>query len=117
MVCGDIPFQKDDQIVSASLSFPSHVSFLCQELIRSLLEYCPMDRPGLELILLHPWLQQEVKNVTIDESTIESSPDEEHDDGMEKTTSVKTSGFPSAVNGRADMTIPSFLRRGPIFWW
>lgn len=105
MVCGDIPFEQDDQIVSAVVSFPSHVSRPCQELIRSLLEYCPVDRPGLEQILLHPWLQQEVEVVTIDDSSTGCSP-VEHDDAMDTTTSVSTSGCPSVVHSTAGMTIP-----------
>jgi len=62
MVCGYLPFERDEQIVSAVVNFPSNVSWPCQQLIRSLLKYHPTDRLCLEEILYHPWLiQQEVE--------------------------------------------------------
>jgi len=69
MVCGDIPFEQDDQIVRASVSFVgSRASSTgvtggrpspgCEDLILRCLEYRPADRPTLEQILSHPWLNQ-----------------------------------------------------------
>jgi len=58
MVCGDIPFEKDDQICGADLSFRRSLSPECEELIRSCLRIRPQDRVDLNHILQHPWLQE-----------------------------------------------------------
>ena len=55
MVCGDIPFEKDDQICNAELVFRRTISTSCQDLIRSCLRIRPQDRIQLSDILQHPW--------------------------------------------------------------
>ena len=55
MVCGDIPFETDEDICGADPSFPSHVSSACRSLILSCLRLRPRDRLALESILSHPW--------------------------------------------------------------
>ncbi|CAL4110507.1 unnamed protein product [Meganyctiphanes norvegica] len=58
LVCGDIPFAQDDQIVQARVKFNPRLplSEECQNLIRWCLRIRPNDRPSLEQILQHPWL-------------------------------------------------------------
>lgn len=75
MVCGDIPFEENEQIVSAVLNFPTTgsghqlVSRQCQDLIRNLLEYSPAERPSLEQILSHPWFYPEVEVTKVDDAS------------------------------------------------
>uniref|UniRef100_A0A8U7NXE5 non-specific serine/threonine protein kinase n=1 Tax=Corvus moneduloides TaxID=1196302 RepID=A0A8U7NXE5_CORMO len=57
MVCGNMPFQEDRDIVSGQLFFWQQVSPECQHLIRWCLSKHPADRPELEEILHHPWVR------------------------------------------------------------
>ncbi|XP_048184292.1 serine/threonine-protein kinase pim-1-like [Corvus hawaiiensis] len=56
MVCGNMPFLEDRDIVSGQLFFWQQVSPECQHLIRWCLSKHPADRPALEEILRHPWV-------------------------------------------------------------
>ncbi|NWV84606.1 PIM1 kinase, partial [Dasyornis broadbenti] len=53
MVCGNIPFWEDHDIVSGQLCFRQLVSSECRQLIRWCLSKHPADRPALEEILRH----------------------------------------------------------------
>jgi serine/threonine protein kinase len=56
MVCGDIPFETDDQICRAELRFRARLSPDCQDVLRQCLQVRAEDRIPLEEIARHPWL-------------------------------------------------------------
>jgi len=56
MVCGDIPFESDEQICVAELRFRYRVSKECQDLVRQCLRVDTAGRATLQSILSHPWL-------------------------------------------------------------
>lgn len=57
MVCGDIPFETDEQICNAELRFRTRLTPECQDLIRQCLQVRAELRPCLESLRLHPWLR------------------------------------------------------------
>jgi len=60
MVCGDIPFEKDEQICNAEIRFRKSVSNECADLVKRCLKIVPNERISLEDILHHPWMH--IKN-------------------------------------------------------
>ena len=75
LICGDVPFHDDMEIISARLSFTRHVvglnwiriSFIislsfrlvsgsCSDLVRSCLALRPQNRISLDQILRHHWI-------------------------------------------------------------
>uniref|UniRef100_A0A915IMT1 Serine/threonine-protein kinase 1 n=1 Tax=Romanomermis culicivorax TaxID=13658 RepID=A0A915IMT1_ROMCU len=55
MVCGDIPYHCDEDILRSKLIWRVHISTNCQDLIRKCLCIDPTKRPNLDEILKHPW--------------------------------------------------------------
>jgi len=67
MVCGDIPFEKDEQILKAEVHFRRPVSTECRDLIVSCLTVDTRERAKLESLLEHPWLREtQEQNITMD---------------------------------------------------
>lgn len=58
MVCGDIPFERDEQIVKAEVHLRKPVSAEVEDLIRRCLSVDPTNRPSLADVLAHPWVHQ-----------------------------------------------------------
>lgn len=65
MVCGDIPFERDDQILRAEVHFRRKLSPTCEDLIRRCLARSPSARPTLEEILKHEWMVSDQLESTV----------------------------------------------------
>jgi serine/threonine protein kinase len=57
MICGDIPFERDEQIVRAEVCLRKPVSAEAKDLIHRCLSIDPTHRPSLQELLEHPWMQ------------------------------------------------------------
>ncbi|CAJ0579835.1 unnamed protein product, partial [Mesorhabditis spiculigera] len=57
MVCGDIPFRRDADIIGGSIHWRHPISDACKDLIRKCLAIEGPSRPSLEALLEHPWMQ------------------------------------------------------------
>ena len=56
MVCGDIPFHNEEQILKVELEVPSHIGQSCCRLIRDCLRMESEERMQLEDVLRHSWI-------------------------------------------------------------
>ncbi|XP_076447643.1 serine/threonine-protein kinase pim-3-like [Babylonia areolata] len=60
LLCGDIPFEHDHQILRAQVTFKTRVSAQARDLVRQCLSLKPSERPSLQQIMDHPWMQADV---------------------------------------------------------
>ena len=58
MVCGDIPFETDEDICKEEVIFRKEISKECKDLILSCLTVKQEDRICLESVLSHPWMKE-----------------------------------------------------------
>ena len=56
MVCGDIPFERDEEICAADISWRKKISEGCVDLIRSCLTVDKDRRIDIKKIISHPWM-------------------------------------------------------------
>ena len=56
MVVGDVPWQDDEEILTAKMKLPRTMSGSCRHLLQGCLAVSEHQRLTLEQILAHPWL-------------------------------------------------------------
>ena len=73
MVCGDIPFETDDQIVRAHLTFSPELGLSKDviDLVRQCLKVSQNERITLTQLQQHPWVKEKV-SVTLNTCNIHS---------------------------------------------
>ncbi|CAL8082585.1 unnamed protein product [Orchesella dallaii] len=105
MVCGDIPFERDEQILRADISFRTRLTHECQDIIRQCLKVRPQSRPHLEDILSHAWMTIPLDPPQTSPSpSISPSPSPSLSPSHSPSSSA--SGHPPATNCSTETTNP-----------
>ena len=68
MLQGDIPFERDEEILRADVQWRRPISAESQELILACLRREPGARPSLAEVLEHPWLRERIQDIEMPES-------------------------------------------------
>merc|ERR1712150_32698 len=88
MVCGDIPFEQDEQICNAEVNFRKDISEECKDLVRSCLRIRPSDRIQLEAIQSHPWMRLPNKTDMIQSQEFSKLSRSSNDDSLDLNESL-----------------------------
>ena len=99
MVCGDIPFEQDEQICNADLKFRTRLTHECQDLVRRCLRLRPADRISIEEILQHPWMSANLENLAAASAPAATS----------AATSTAAPAVPSPTSSISSMSTSSSL--------
>ncbi|XP_060776785.1 serine/threonine-protein kinase pim-1-like [Neoarius graeffei] len=67
LVCGEMPFQNEEEIVDGSLHFKPGLSQACHHLIKWCLEQDPTKRPSLTQISEHEWFTDVLQEQVLDQ--------------------------------------------------
>ncbi|KAL9822928.1 serine/threonine-protein kinase pim-1-like isoform 1-T3 [Geothlypis trichas] len=57
LVMGKHPFRRGQEIIRGQILFPQWLSQECQDIIKRCLSMQPLDRPSLEELFCHPWVE------------------------------------------------------------
>ena len=108
MVCGDIPFEQDEQICSAEVHFRVRLSGECRDLIKRCLRIEPGARIPLDRILSHPWMTVPEHNAAI------LNPNNNNSRDVSATATVAVSSSAAAVASSAPSAYPGIHRPGMV---
>lgn len=72
MLTGDIPFENDVQIIRGKINYRIHVPAEARDLIGSCLSYDAADRPTLEEILSHPFMNSNSESSSTESISLSS---------------------------------------------
>jgi len=111
MVCGDIPFEVDDQILDNKLSFRGkNLTHECKDLIQMCLQFLPRNRPSLQKMLQHRWITESTSSIRSQRSNIRSIWDEEEEcvgqNGWDNTFVELNSLVERELHGHSDSNGP-----------
>ncbi|XP_066427266.1 LOW QUALITY PROTEIN: serine/threonine-protein kinase pim-1-like [Molothrus aeneus] len=121
LLCGHLPFHTNEDIVRGQLFFLPRVSQECQHLIRWCLCMEPTDRPALEDLFEHSWLQEPC----LAQETAEMPPCAQEDPGAQQAAAARVSWrwkktperFPAAAARRRERSRGDAASAGPRELW